>query len=92
MESETYISEITIEELVEINLGLNDSEKKMLVGAQLTKAEKERITKCLRRNKDIFAWSHRDIPEVDPKEVKHYLNIDPFYPPKRQKQKRFSLK
>ena len=62
----------------------------MLVGAQLTKAEREKVTECLRRNKDIFAWSHRDIPGVDPEEAKHYLNIDLSHPPVRQKQRRFA--
>ena len=33
-----------IEELTEINLDLEDSKKKVLVGAQLTKEEKEKMT------------------------------------------------
>ena len=33
---------------------------------------------------------HRDIPGVDPKETKCCLNIDPSYPPVRQKQIRFA--
>ena len=54
VEEETDVPESTIEELVEINLDLNDLEKKVLVGAQLTKVETERIAKCLKRNKDIL--------------------------------------
>ena len=55
VEEETDISKSTIEELVEINLDPDDLEKKVLVGAQLTKTEKERIIQCFRRNKGIFA-------------------------------------
>ena len=44
----------------------------------------------MRRNKDVFAWSHRDILGIDPEEVEHCLNIDPLYPPIRQKQRRFT--
>ena len=33
------------------------------------KEERERVTECVRRNRDIFTWSHRDIPEVDPEEA-----------------------
>jgi len=40
---------------------------------------------------DIFAWSHKDIPGVDPEEAEHCLNIDPSHPPVRQKQIRFAL-
>ena len=48
------------------------------------------MTKCLRRNRDIFSWSHRDIPRVDPEEAEHCLNIDPSHPLVRQKQRRFT--
>ena len=69
MEDEKDVPENTIEELV---------------GAQLMKEERERVTECLRRNK-------RDIPRVDPKEAEHCLNIDLSHPPVRKKQRRFSL-
>ena len=71
MEDEKDVLESTIEELTEINLDPEDSEKKVLVGAQLMKEEKEKMTKCLKRNSDIFAWSDRDILGVDPEKAKH---------------------
>ena len=91
VEDEKDVLESTIEELTEINLDLEDSEKKVLVGTQLTKEEKEKMTECLKRNSDIFACSHRDIPRVDPEKAEHCLNIDPAHPPVRQKQRRFTL-
>ena len=91
VEEEKDVPENTIEELIEVNLDLEDSgKKKVLVRAQLTKAEREKVAECLRRNKDIFAWSHMDIPGVDPKEAKLFLNIDPSHLPVRQKQRRFA--
>ena len=92
LEDEKDVLESTIEEMIEINLDSEDFErkKKVLVGAQLTKVERGKMTECLRRNKDIFAWSHRDIPGVDPKESQHCLNIDPSHPLVRQKQRRFT--
>ena len=50
------------------------------------------MTKCLKKNSDIFAWSHRDIPGADPEKAKHCLNIDIEHPPVRQKQRRFAPK
>ena len=91
MEEEKDVLKNTIEELIEINLDPKESKKKVFVGTQLMKVEKEKVTECLRRNKDIFAWSHRDIPGVDPEEAEHYLNIDPSHPTVRQKQRRFTL-
>ena len=44
VEDENDTPKNTIEELIEINLDLEDSEKKVLVGARLTKEERERIT------------------------------------------------
>ena len=55
MEDEKDVLESTIEELTEINLDPKDSKKKVLVGAQLMKVEREKVMECLRRNNDIFA-------------------------------------
>ena len=80
MEDEKDAPKSTIEELVEINLDLEDPNKKVLVGAQLKEVERERVVECLKKNKDIFAWSHKDIPRVNPEEAEHCLNIDPPHP------------
>ena len=70
MEDKKDVPKNTVKELIEVNLDLEDSKKKkVLVGAQLTKSKREKVTECLRRNKDIFFWSHRDIPGVDPEEA-----------------------
>ena len=49
------------------------------------------MTECLKRNSDIFAWAHRDIPGVDLEKTEHCLNIDSAHPLVRQKQIRFGL-
>ena len=82
--------ENTIEEPVEINLDPEDSNKKVLVGAQLIEIERKKVVECLKRNEDIFSWSHKDILGVDLEKAKHCLNIDPLHPPVRQKQRRFA--
>ena len=50
VEDEKDTPKNTIEKLIEINLDPEDSEKKVLVGAQLTSKERERIVECLRKN------------------------------------------
>ena len=85
IEDEKDVPENTIEELVEINLDPGDSNKTVLVGVQLTEIEKKEMIECLKRNKDVFAWSHKDIPGVNPEEAEHCLNIDLSHPPVRQK-------
>ena len=81
---------MTIEELDEISLDEDDPDKKVLIGTLLTKKEKDDIMTFLCKNKDVFAWSHRDIPGVDLEMAMHNLNIDPKYLPVRQKKRRFA--
>lgn len=40
---------------------------------------------CLRRNNNVCAWSHEDMKGIDSELVCHRLNIDPKFPPRRQK-------
>ena len=49
------------------------------------------MVECLKKNKDVFAWSHKDIPWIDHVKANHYLNIDPTFPSIKQKQRRFAL-
>ena len=39
-------------------------------------------------NVDVFAWSSYEVPGVDPKFIVHKLNVDPSFPPKKQKLRR----
>ena len=91
LEDEVDEPETTIEELVEVSLDENDPNKKVLVGTLLAKKEKDELMLFLQKNKEIFAWSHRDIPRVDPSMAENQLNIDPRYPLVHQKKRRFSL-
>ena len=44
----------------------------------------------LRRNQDIFTWSHEDMPGIDPSVIVHRLNVNPDFPPVRQKKRVFA--
>ena len=33
----------------------------------------------LRENQDVFAWSHEDIPRIDPSVIVHKLNVLSFF-------------
>ena len=37
---------------------------------------------------DVFAWSPYEVPGVDPEFIVHKLNVDPLFPPKKQKPRR----
>ena len=40
------------------------------------------------QNVDVFAWTPNEVPRVDPKFIVHRLNVDPSFPPKKQKPRR----
>ncbi|GFY95669.1 hypothetical protein Acr_10g0010540 [Actinidia rufa] len=44
----------------------------------------------LKENSDVFAWSQRDVPGIDPKIAMHKLFTDPKYSPVRQKRRKFA--
>jgi hypothetical protein len=48
----------------------------VLVGSQLRQRVKEDLVAFLRRNSDVFAWSHEYMPGIDPSVIVHKLNVD----------------
>ena len=40
------------------------------------------------QNVDVFAWTSNEVPRVDPEFIVHRLNVDPSFPPKKQKPRR----
>lgn len=87
MEDDVDEPKTTIEELIEVSLHEKDPEKKVLVGTLLKKEDEEELANFLRKNRDIFAWTHKDLPGINPSKVEHCLNIDPNFPPIRPKKK-----
>ena len=44
------------------------------------------------QNVDVFAWSPYKVPGMDPEFIVHKLNMDPSFPPKKQKLRRSAKK
>ena len=49
------------------------------------------MTNFLKRNFDVFAWTHNGIEGIDPKVMSHRLNVNVNFLPKRQQQKPMNL-
>jgi len=47
------------------------------------------LTTFLKKNQDVFAWSHEDMPGIDPEVIVHRLNVLPTFPPIHQKKQVF---
>ncbi|KAK4391972.1 hypothetical protein Sango_1975000 [Sesamum angolense] len=59
------------------------------MGSKMTENVKNQIINCLRKNKDIFAWTPQDLEEIDPGVITHHLNLDPSAKPVKQKKRHF---
>ena len=45
---------------------VREQKRKVLVEALLETDEKEKLVEFLKNNQDVFAWSHKDMPRIDP--------------------------
>ncbi|PON77048.1 hypothetical protein PanWU01x14_030570 [Parasponia andersonii] len=90
IEEESDGPESTIEELVAVPLKVEEPAKVILIGALLPEEQKNEMLGFLKQNEDVFAWSHDDMPGIDPAHSCHWLNIDPHFPSARQKPRRFA--
>ena len=50
--------------------------------------DKIKMLLFLIQNVDVFTWSPYEVPGVDPEFIFHKLNMDPSFPPKKQKPRR----
>jgi hypothetical protein len=81
--------QLTIDELVEINLGTEDDPRPTFVSTSLTPEERENYREFLMGFCDCFAWSYKEMPGLDPQVATHMLAIDPRFRPVKQAPRRF---
>ena len=76
------------------NIPLDESnlERYTRVGTDLEEKSKKDLVQFLKKNVDVFAWSHKDMPGIDPGVITHRLNISPSFKPIRQKKRVFAPK
>ena len=78
------------EELDTIKLEDGSPEKTTKIGADLPPQIRKSIIQFLRNNKDVFTWSHEDMPSINPSIISHKLNINPTLRPVKQRCRVFS--
>jgi hypothetical protein len=89
VEERQNIAEPT-KELEEIVL-IEGNEKKMTrIGTSMTKEIRDLIVSFLRKNVDVFAWSHDDMPGISNEVIAHKLNVNPSTSPVKQKRRVFA--
>ncbi|KAM2661512.1 hypothetical protein EV2_023810 [Malus domestica] len=66
-----------VDDLKELNLGTNEEPKPIFVSALLSVDEMEGYYQLLLEYKDVFAWTYKEMPGLDPIIIVHYLAVKP---------------
>ena len=75
------------EELIRVKI-LPDVDRYFQIGASVGDRDKLETLLFLIQNVDVFALSPYEVPGVNRKYIVHKLNVDPSFPPKKQKPRR----
>ena len=89
IEKKRVIAEPT-EALVDISLDESNLERCTKIGRALEGKIKEDLIQFLKKNIDVFAWSHEHMTGIDPSVITHRLNVCPSFKPIRQKKRVFA--
>ena len=79
-----------VEELEEIVLDESRPERTTRMGTLASPMIRQDLAGFLRMNQDVFAWSHEDMPGIDPSVIVHRLNVNPASSPIRQEKRVFA--
>lgn len=66
-----------VKALETIELVEGEPTKIMKVGTSLEPSTKEEIIRFLKKNLDVFSWSHEDMPGISRDIIQHLLNVNP---------------
>ena len=76
-----WIVEELVERLEEVLLDDSKPNRTTKIGTLASLMVHQAITTFLKDNHDVFAWSHEDMPGIDPSVMMHRLNVPPSFPP-----------
>ena len=65
-----------VEELEEVMLDESRPGRMTRVGTLASPMVRQDLASFLRMNQDVFAWSHEDMPRIDPSIIVHRLNVN----------------
>ena len=69
------------EVLEDIFLDEGNHERFTRSGIGMEEKRKQDLVQFLRKSIDVFAWSHEDMPGIDPSAITHHLNVYPSSKP-----------
>ncbi|KAL2937526.1 Transposon Tf2-6 polyprotein [Bienertia sinuspersici] len=79
----------TVDDLKEFNLGIEGEPRPVYASALLSQEEEDAYFNLLKEYRDVFAWSYKEMPGLDPKVAAHRLAIKKGVSPKKQPRRHF---
>ncbi|PSS08292.1 Sensory neuron membrane protein, partial [Actinidia chinensis var. chinensis] len=79
-----------LEEVAPIFIHPDYLDHHVMIGTELTKELQNALVEFLKKNYDVFAWSHGDVLGIDPQISIHKLFTDSDYPLVCQKRRKFA--
>ncbi|XP_052295858.1 uncharacterized protein LOC127901870 [Citrus sinensis] len=79
-----------VEDLETVSMGPENPGKTIRIGSRLKREQKQELVKCLQAHADVFAWTHEDMPGIDPEVACHKLAIKKGARAVRQKRRCFN--
>ncbi|XP_075635275.1 uncharacterized protein LOC142607611 [Castanea sativa] len=73
------------EALEAVELVEGETAKMMRIGTTPSPEMRTKLIQFLRKNQDVFAWSHEDMPGISRQVIQHKLNVDPKKKPIQQR-------
>ncbi|XP_028108109.1 uncharacterized protein LOC114306980 [Camellia sinensis] len=78
------------EQLIEIDLSDGqDAQRPVFISSSLSLERQEQLLKLISRYSDVFAWSYKEMPGLDPDLVSHYLDVFPNSKPIKQAARKY---
>ena len=68
-----------VEKLEEVFLDDLNHEQTTKIGTLTNPTIRQELTAFLRSN--VFAWTHEDMPRIDPSVIVHRLSVSPYFSP-----------
>ena len=69
----------------------HDNTRLFKIGSTLSFSMKKQLVRFLRKNADVFAWTHGDMTGISPDIACHNLNVDPTKLPVKQKKRSMGM-
>lgn len=77
-----------IEDTEKVNISQDEIVREVQIGLTLSTQERDDLITLLKAYIDVFAWSYRDMPGIDPEIAQHTIPLVPGAKPVKQKLRR----